>query len=189
MAQRTTPHERGIQNRVRTMGALRASTMGLAIGLAGCGAAAVHAATPSSPSPSATAAATPAPAPPHALIGAFHFSTNDFKIDSDAPSEVVMVPTVIHPGKSSGWHTHPGPAFVIVISGTVTRYTVDRDGSCTSATYGAGQGFVEAPGVVHIARNEGTADVLLQATFLDVAPGTAAFRSPAPAPAACPGIS
>jgi quercetin dioxygenase-like cupin family protein len=170
----------------RPAAALRASSLGLAISLAGCGAAAVaHAATGTTTS----STATPAPAPPHALLGAFHFSTNDFKIDSDAPSEVVMAPTLLHPGRSSGWHTHPGPALVIVISGTVTRYQVDKDGSCTSATYGAGQGFVEAPGVVHIARNEGTTDVALQATFLDVAPGTAAFRSPAPAPAGCPGIS
>jgi len=100
-----------------------------------------------------------------------------------------MATTVLHAGKSSGWHTHPGPAFVIVISGTVTRYEVGRDGTCTSAIYTAGQGFVEAPGVVHIARNEGADDVTLQATFLDVAPGTAAYKTAAPAPAGCPGIS
>lgn len=187
--EKATPQSGTIQRRVRGMGALRASTVVAAMSLAACGAAAVHAATPASTSSPATSAATPAPAPPHALLGAFHFSSNDFKIDSDAPSEVVMAPTLLHPGKSSGWHTHPGPALVIVISGTVTRYQVDKDGNCTSATYDAGQGFVEAPGVVHIARNEGTVDVMLQATFLDVAPGTAAFRSPAPAPAACPGIS
>lgn len=171
------------------------AAFGVAIACGGCGAvAAAHASTATPTLAQATptlAQATPTlvPAPSHALIGAFHFSTNAFKIDSDAPSELVMTKTVLLPGKSSGWHTHPGPAFVIVLTGTVTRYVVGDNGTCTSATYTAGQGFVEAPGIVHIARNEGTTDVTLQATFLDVASGSVAYKTPALAPAGCPGIS
>jgi quercetin dioxygenase-like cupin family protein len=169
------------------------AAFGVAIACGGCGAVTAANASTATPTlaPATPTQSTPTAAPPpaHALIGAFHFSGSEFKMDSDAPSELVMVKTVILAGKSSGWHTHPGPAFVIVLTGTVSRYVVGDNGTCTSATYTAGQGFVEAPGVVHIARNEGTTDVTLQATFLDVAPGSVAFKAPAAAPAGCPGIS
>lgn len=135
------------------------------------------------------AAAASAPAPlTHATLGEFHFSSNDFKIDSSKPSEVVMPQITIHAGASSGWHTHPGPGFIVVTSGTLTLYQV-IDNGCVKSAYGPGQGFVEIPGVVHIARNEGTSgDVTAVATFLDIAPGTTAYKSVVPAPAACPGI-
>jgi quercetin dioxygenase-like cupin family protein len=137
----------------------------------------------------AAATSAPAPAPPvHATVGEFHFSSNDFKIDSKNPSEVVMPQITIHPGASSAWHTHPGPGFVVVTSGTLTLYQVISN-DCVKSTYEPGQGFVESPGVVHIARNEGTSgDVTAVATFLDVAPGTTAYKSLVPAPTACPGI-
>jgi quercetin dioxygenase-like cupin family protein len=135
-----------------------------------------------------TAAAIPTPAPlVHATVGAFHFSSDDFKIDSHKPSEVVMPQITIHPGASSGWHTHPGPGFIVVTAGTVTLYQ-DIDNTCLKSTYGPGQGWVESPGVVHIAVNAGTVDVTAVATFLDVAPGTTAYKSIVPAPATCAGI-
>jgi quercetin dioxygenase-like cupin family protein len=136
------------------------------------------------------AAAKSAPAPPlHATVGAFHYSTGDFTIDSTKSSEVVMPAITIHPGASSGWHTHKGPGFVVVISGTLTLYRV-TDNRCVKSTYGPGQGFVETPGVVHIARNErASGDVTAAATFLDIAPGTTDYKTIVPAPAACPGIN
>lgn len=136
-----------------------------------------------------TSTVASSPAPAHATLGEFHFSSNDFKIDSNRPTEVVSTALVIHPGTSKGWHTHPGPGFVIVTAGTLTLYQVGSDGRCSHSTYSAGQGFVEGPGVVHIARNEGDVDVTAVATYLDVPPGTTAYRTSAPAPAGCPGIS
>ena len=171
---------------VSGMIAALAATAGVALALNDHGAAPV---TTAISARAAASTSTPAPAPPvHATVGEFHFSSNDFKIDSKKPSEVVMPQIAIHPGASSGWHAHPGPGFVVVISGTLTLYQVISN-DCVKSTYGPGQGFVESPGVVHIARNEGArGDVTAVATFLDIAPGTAAYKSIVPAPAACPGI-
>ncbi len=136
-----------------------------------------------------TASATPTPPPPiHATVGEFHYSTHDFKIDSERRSEVVMPLITIHAGASSGWHRHTGPGFVIVTSGSLTLYRVVGE-RCVKSTYGPGQGFVETPGVVHIARNEGASgDVTAMATFLDVAPGTTTYKVLVPTPSECPGI-
>jgi quercetin dioxygenase-like cupin family protein len=131
----------------------------------------------------------PTPVPPlHATVGEFHFSSDNFKINSEKRTEVVMPQITIHAGASSGWHTHPGPGFVVVTFGTLALYQV-IDNRCVKSTYGPGQGFVETPGVVHIARNEGASgDVTAVATFLGIAPGTTAYKTLVPAPAACPGI-
>jgi quercetin dioxygenase-like cupin family protein len=165
------------------MVAALALTSGVAVTLNAHGASARVTAATSAPAPA------PAPAPPvHATVGGFHFSSDKFKINSEKRTEVVMPQITIHAGASSGWHTHPGPGFVIVTSGTLVLYQVIDD-RCVKSTYGAGQGFVETPGDVHIARNEGASgDVTAVATFLDVAPGTTVYKTIVPAPAACPGI-
>lgn len=42
------------------------------------------------------------------------------------------------PNFSTGWHTHPGPAIVLIMSGTSTLI----DEHCHETQYGPGQGFV-----------------------------------------------
>jgi hypothetical protein len=58
---------------------------------------------------------------------------------------------------TSGWHTHPGPSFVIVTQGSVTTYDGD-DPSCTPHVYTAGtdhNAFIDpGDGHVHIIRDE-----------------------------------
>jgi hypothetical protein len=56
------------------------------------------------------------------------------------------------PGSTTGWHTHPGPVFINVISGSVTFYELD-DPTCTPKVVTAGQGYVDT-GHGHIGRNE-----------------------------------
>jgi quercetin dioxygenase-like cupin family protein len=46
----------------------------------------------------------------------------------------------------TGWHTHPGPAFVTVVKGSLTY-----EDACSRATYGPGQGFVDR-GFGHVHR-------------------------------------
>ncbi len=70
---------------------------------------------------------------------------------------------VFAPGASTGWHLHPGPAFVMVTAGTVSLY---RDPNSPDGVFGAGQGWVEPPGQVHMAVNEGTEDAELVAFLL-----------------------
>ncbi len=56
-------------------------------------------------------------------------------------------------GQSTGWHTHPGPNLVLVVSGQLTL----TDQNCNVTTYGPGQGF--ATGLdVHLAVASGATD-------------------------------
>ena len=82
---------------------------------------------------------------------------------------------------STGWHSHPGPVVVIIKSGTMTFYEED----CTVRIYEAGDAFVdEGGGHVHLARNEGTVDLVLMATYFGIPPG-GAYRLDRPQPAGC----
>jgi len=86
------------------------------------------------------------------------------------------------PGGATGWHTHPGPALVLVRSGEFTLYNAGA--GCTPTMYKAGQSFVDAGfGNVHIGRNEAPAgNVELYVLYL--APAGAGVRIDAPKPVA-----
>jgi quercetin dioxygenase-like cupin family protein len=98
--------------------------------------------------------------------------------------ETVMQQIVIAPGGNTGWHSHPGPVVVLIKSGQMSFYDSD-DPTCTVRTYSAGQAFIDSgQGHVHIARNEGSQNLELWATYFDVPPG-GAFRIDAPNPGNC----
>jgi quercetin dioxygenase-like cupin family protein len=82
----------------------------------------------------------------------------------------------IAPGGDTGWHSHPGIVFVLVQSGTLTLYHDDL----TSTVYPAGTGFVESPGDVHNAVNEGNTDLKLAVLFLVPAGEPQRIDEPAP---------
>jgi hypothetical protein len=65
----------------------------------------------------------------------------------------------IAPGGSFGWHSHPGPSFVIVKSGTATVY-LGADPTCRPHRIRAGKGFVDRGLQVHAVRNEGKVDLV-----------------------------
>jgi quercetin dioxygenase-like cupin family protein len=119
--------------------------------------------------------------PQRATIAPYHFDSNDFKIDQKNPEEVVMRQLAFSPEGTSGWHSHPGPVFVLVTQGTLTNYQAD-DPTCAGQQITAGQGFVEPPGAVHTVYNRGTVTVLASVTFLDVDPATGTFRFDAARP-------
>ena len=63
------------------------------------------------------------------------------------------------PGGTTGWHTHPGPSLIFVVSGTITNYR-DADGVCSAADYPAGTAFTDAGGDdIHMLRNNTSAPV------------------------------
>jgi quercetin dioxygenase-like cupin family protein len=119
-----------------------------------------------------------------ATLDPYRFKSGDFKIVQKKQEDVVMRQIFIDPGGNNGWHFHPGPTFVVVVQGTISLYEAN-DPTCTPTRYSAGSGFVETPGDVHIARNEGTVQVIAEVTFLDVPVG-GAFRLDAPSPGTCP---
>jgi hypothetical protein len=87
---------------------------------------------------------------------------------------------------STGWHTHPGPSFVIVIEGSVTVYDSD-DRTCTPHTYTAKtptNAFVDpGGGHVHLVRNETNA--LAKTIAVQLIPAGADRRQDAPKPSNC----
>lgn len=133
----------------------------------------------------AIAQATPSSGSLSTIIGRATISkdirvkTKAIKFEAKEPFEVITQTVTFQPAGTSGWHSHPGPVFVIVKSGTVTVY----DASCKPRQYSAGQGFVEGPHPA-VVRNEGTIVSENVATLL-VPVGEPARTD---APSLCPGI-
>lgn len=92
------------------------------------------------------------------------------------PSRTVVVRFTVQPGARFPWHTHPGPVFVNVVSGSLTYV---ESGTCDETTYSPGQAFADSGhGHVHSAYNPGTQPTVLIATFFE-APETGALTIPA----------
>jgi hypothetical protein len=99
------------------------------------------------------------------------------------PAVDVAVQTIVfQPGGQSGWHSHPGPVFISVVSGTMTFYDSD-DPNCSPVVRTAGQGFLDTGVHAHVARNETAQPAMNVVTYF--APPTAPLRIDQPAPAHC----
>ena len=84
----------------------------------------------------------------------------------------------MQPGAQFPWHSHAGPVFVTIVSGSLTY--VDTD-TCNKQTYSTGQAFVDpGQGHVHSAFNPGTEPTVFVATFYG-APDEGSLLIPAPA--------
>jgi quercetin dioxygenase-like cupin family protein len=113
-------------------------------------------------------------------------NTTDGSIPLKAGSDVALAQITVNPGGSSGWHSHPGGAIVVVQQGSLTVY--ESVGSkCETTTYTAGQAFVERPGEVDQVINTGTIPYVLFVTFPRVPQGESA-RTDEPDPGTCPGL-
>src|SRR5260370_37685975 len=83
------------------------------------------------------------------------------RISGDWHAEVKATPNldiavqriVFQPGGQSGWHRHPGPVFIEVVTGTMTFYMSD-DPTCTPTVRTAGEGYLDVGEHPHLARNE-----------------------------------
>ena len=87
------------------------------------------------------------------------------------------------PGGHSGWHSHPGPVFITVMSGTMTFYE-SEDPDCQPIVRTAGQGFLDTGVHAHIARNESGAPATNVVTYF--VPKGAALRIDELDPGNCP---
>lgn len=87
----------------------------------------------------------------------------------DDPTQMVMARVTMAPGGALPWHTHPGPALVTISAGELT--VVDGD-DCSARRYAAGQSFMDTGnGHVHVAFNDGSVEMALYVTYLDVPVG------------------
>lgn len=119
-------------------------------------------------------------------LGTFHIQSKagdyDAELKSHDNTDIVVVSIDVAPGGHSGWHFHPGPVLVVVKTGTITFYMGD-DPTCTPHVHPAGSTFIENGGMVGIARNEGSANATVLATFF--VPAGSPTRLDADAPGNC----
>jgi quercetin dioxygenase-like cupin family protein len=99
----------------------------------------------------------------HFSNGLLNLKCNEFdqfgwflKMNVKGDSDLYVVRNSWPVGAHSGWHTHPGPSLITVLSGELTVYDAD-DPMCTPTVYHAGESFTDVGcGDVHLIRNEGT---------------------------------
>jgi quercetin dioxygenase-like cupin family protein len=106
---------------------------------------------------------------------AVHLDGDGVHLDSDGPVNVTTGDFRLAVGGKTGWHHHPGVVLVIVQGGTIRETHVGPNGGCISHTYSDGDVFAEGSHRAHIARNIGTTEVSLLATFI-VPTGTPSLR-------------
>jgi quercetin dioxygenase-like cupin family protein len=103
--------------------------------------------------------------------------------NSNTTIDVTRIQTykiTLAPRAGTGWHMHPGPHLIVVAEGTLTYYKGD-DPTCTGIQYPAGTTVFDPGFTAHLARNEGTVDVVNYVTQLLSADGLP-FRIDVPAP-------
>jgi quercetin dioxygenase-like cupin family protein len=113
-------------------------------------------------------------------------NTSDGTIPLHFGTDVAMAQITVVVGGSSGWHSHPGGAIVVVKQGSLTVYRAIGS-KCQTETYSAGQAFVERPGEVDQVVNTGTVPYVLFVTFPRVPQGDSA-RTDEPDPGTCAGL-
>jgi hypothetical protein len=79
----------------------------------------------------------------------------EYSAEAKRPVDIVVRTHDYAPGSSTGWHTHPGPAFITVVEGKVTFYDRD-DPTCAPKVVSKGEGYVDT-GRGHVGRNESEA--------------------------------
>ena len=107
-----------------------------------------------------------------------HSDINNVEIKAKGLSDVYVVHNRIVPGGHTGWHSHPGPSIVTVVSGTATEF--HGDDPLTPIVHPAGTSFVDDGDGAHIVRNLGDTDLVLVA--FQVLPFGATRRNDEPAP-------
>ncbi len=94
-------------------------------------------------------------------------------------TDYILRQVTIPPGQSTGWHYHDGTLYGFVQQGTLSHF----DSDCESdGVYKSGSGLTEPSGAdhVHIGRNLGTTDVVLDVLY--VLPHGAPLSEDAPNP-------
>ena len=86
---------------------------------------------------------------------------NNVKIKTKGVSDIYVVHNTLVRGGHTGWHSHPGPSIISVVSGQATEY---HDDDPVGEVHLAGTSFVDEGGDhAHIVVNEGNVDLVLVA--------------------------
>ena len=111
---------------------------------------------------------------------------SDGNLPIQGGTDVAMAEITVQPGGSSGWHSHPGGAIIVVKQGSLTLYRAIGS-QCQVSTHDAGQAFIERPGEVDQVVNTATVPYVLLVTFPRVPVGVPP-RTDEPDPGTCPGL-
>ena len=121
--------------------------------VAGLAVTAAHA-TPSTASSTILAQSTVMPLSVHGHGKTASGSPWNMLLKTHGTSDGYVVDNKFAPGQTTGWHGHPGPSLIFVVSGTVTNYDSNTPG-CAGQSYSAGSSFTDDGGTdVHMLRNE-----------------------------------
>jgi quercetin dioxygenase-like cupin family protein len=108
------------------------------------------------------------------------------KLQTRGPVEIADQRIVIAPGGTLGWHSHPGPTVVTILRGTMSFYHAE---DCTQEIeYAPGMSLSNLPDEIHLARNEGTEELVVYAFYFVPAqtpPVALRIDQPSPGPG-CP---
>lgn len=107
------------------------------------------------------------------LADKVQYNLGDIKVQTKGPVDIVVAEVSFPALASAGWHSHPGPIFVVIRTGTLSIW----DETCVKRTYSAGDSFFEAgPKANMLVKNESpTTEATVVATFI-VPVGTTALR-------------
>ncbi len=115
------------------------------------------------------------PTSPPALWSAF--------LKTEGVTDGYVVENTFTPGGTTGWHTHPGPSLVFVVSGTITNYR-DAHGICSAVNYPAGTAFTDAGGNdIHMLKNN--TDASAETIAVQLIPHGQTRRIDEPQPGTC----
>jgi quercetin dioxygenase-like cupin family protein len=99
--------------------------------------------------------------------------------------DTVMQQIIFAPDGHSGWHSHPGPAVILIKSGELTFYQ-EEAGRCVSRTYSAGEALIDSgQGHAHLAHNTSAGETEVWVTYFDVPAGGSPRIDVPAAPEAC----
>lgn len=120
---------------------------------------------------------------------AAHNTIADFPVDALARAagangaDVFVQHVKLNPNAATGWHTHPGPAIVTIVDGSLTYEYAARQ-TCLQRVYQSGFGFVD-PGFGHVHRAiAGATGAHFYVTYV-LPPGSQTHVIAAPAPEEC----
>ena len=115
-----------------------------------------------------------------------HIKTGAWKatIDTKGASDLHVLQNTVIPGGTLGWHSHPGPSLVIVVSGTASFYRAE---DCTTPlVFQAPSQFVDNGSDVHLLRNEGNVNLVVVVVRLVPEGAAPRIDEPNPNPGVCP---
>src|SRR5437879_6672241 len=110
----------------------------------------------------------------------------EMEMEAEQPVDLATQIVTFQPGGFSGWHTHPGPVFFTVRTGSLTVYE-GNDPTCSPHVFTAGTGAVEAATNhdIHMVRYEtGSVEGAVVTSIVHV--GANPLRTDLPNPGNCP---